>query len=57
MILKDTINSYLKTLYSKEYIETHIKGKYSNLGIANRNGQEKALNTILELLKEYLDDK
>ena len=55
-ILVEKIKTYLVELYSKEYFENNIKGKYSTLGIANRNGQEKALNMVLELLMEVLEN-
>lgn len=55
-ILKDKINSYLELLYSKEYFNEHIKGKYSTIGVANRNGQEKALRTILNIIDELLKE-
>lgn len=54
-ILKDKINYYKKMLYSKECVDKNLKGKHSLLGLANRNGQEIALNTILVILNEVLD--
>lgn len=54
--VREKIKIYKITLRSKEYEEEHLKGKYSTLGLANRNGQEKVLEIILEFLKEVLGE-